>query len=80
MDTIKDGKGRGHLAGVNSKNRLLVRSTSVQQHLKSVWEAKYFEATTGKITLTDANEKGIVLSTGYSTTLGHLRVDLATAP
>jgi hypothetical protein len=75
MDTIKDGKGRGHLAGVNSKNRLLVRSTSVQQHLKSVWEGKYFEATTGKITLTDANEKGIVYLKNDSTVNDLLIID-----
>lgn len=60
MDTIRDGKGRGNLAGVNSKNRLLVRSTSMQQHLKSTLEASYFEATTGKVTLTTDTEKGIL--------------------
>lgn len=58
--TIRDGKGRGYSVGVNSKNRMLVRTTSVQQCLKSTFEGKYYEAATGKITLTTANETGII--------------------
>lgn len=75
MDTIRDGKGRGNLAGVNTKNRLLVRSTSAQQHLKSVWEGKYFEATTGKVTLTDAVETGIIYLKNDSTINDLLVID-----
>jgi hypothetical protein len=74
-DVIRDGEGRGYLAGVNSKNRLLVRTTSVQQCLKSVWEANYFEATSGKVTLTDANEKGIIYLRNDRTDNAYLIVD-----
>ena len=72
-DTIRDGKGRGFVAGVNSKNRLLVRSTGIEQFVKSSYEGNYFEASTGKITLTDANEKGIIYLKNDSPE-GHLLV------
>ena len=53
-DTIRDGKGRGYLAGVNSDNQLITRATAVEQRLHSSIDGAYFEATTGEITLTDA--------------------------
>ena len=59
-DTIRDGKGRGFLASVNSNNQLVTRSTSVEQRLKSAADAHYYEATTGKITLGNATSTGLV--------------------
>jgi hypothetical protein len=73
METIIDGRGKGFSLGINSKNRALVRTTSVQQYLKSTWEGLYYEATTGKISLTDANEKGIIYLKNDSLD-GHLLV------
>ncbi len=58
--TITDGKGRGYKAAVNSDNQLDVRSSSVEQRLVSALDFNYFEATTGKVTLTDANDTGLV--------------------
>ncbi len=60
MDTLRDGKGRGYLAAVNSNNQLIVRTTSVQQHTKSTVDGNYYEATTGVVTLTNAAETGII--------------------
>ena len=59
-DTIKDGKGRGYLAGVNSDNQLLTRATAIEQRLVSAIDGNYFEATTGVVTLTDAAELDIL--------------------
>lgn len=55
-DTIKDGTGHGYVAAVNSKKRLLVRATNVEQRLKTALDGDYYEASTGVLTLTDANE------------------------
>jgi len=59
-DTIKDGKGRGYLASVNSDNQVVCRSTSVEQRLVSTVDETYFEATTGKFTLSNAGETGSI--------------------
>ena len=59
-DTIRDGKGRGYLAGVNSDNQLITRATTVAQRLASTIDGNYYEATTGQITLSDATETGII--------------------
>jgi len=59
-DTIKDGRGKGFLVAVNSDQQLMTRATAVEQRLASTIDENYFEATTGKITLTDANETGII--------------------
>ena len=59
-DTIRDGKGRGFLSGVNFDNELLTRSTSVPQRLHSAVDGLYYEATTGIINLSDANELDII--------------------
>ncbi len=59
-DTIKDGAGKGYLAKVNSDNQLITRSTSVAQRLHSSSDGLYFEATTGIVTLTDANETPMI--------------------
>ena len=60
METIKDGKGRGYLAGVNKDNQLVTRSTSVVQHTKSAVDGNYYEIYSGLVTLTDAVETGII--------------------
>lgn len=67
-DTIRDGKGRGFLAAVNSKNQLVTRATSVQQRLKSAADENYHEVTTGKITLTNAGENGLIYMLNTGTT------------
>ena len=59
-DVIKDGKGKGFLAGVNNDNQLLTRSTVLQQRLESSIDGQYFEVTTGEITLTDDVETPIL--------------------
>ena len=59
-DTIRDGQGRGYLAGVNSDNQLVTRSTSLEQRGKSAIDGNYYEGTTGLITITDANETPII--------------------
>ena len=59
-EQIRDGKGRGFLTGVNSDNQLLTRATAVEQRLHSAIDSKYYELTTGLITLTDAVETPLV--------------------
>ena len=59
-EQIRDGKGRGYLAQVNKDNDLVVRNISVEQRLKSALDGNYYEATTGKITLTNATETGLI--------------------
>ena len=58
--TIRDGKGRGYISAVNSDNQLIVRSVAVEERLAATVDELYYEATTGKITLTDANETGLL--------------------
>lgn len=58
--TIRDGKGRGYLAAVNQENRLVVTAQVIEERLAATLDELYFEATTGKVTLTDANETGII--------------------
>jgi len=55
-DMIKGGGARSYLAIVNSKGRLLTRATIVEQRLKAAIDGDYYEATSGALTLTDANE------------------------
>ena len=59
-DTIKDGQGKGYLAGVNADNQLVTRSTTLNQRTKSAIDGNYYEATTGLLTLTDAAETPIL--------------------
>jgi len=60
MTVIKDGKGRGFVAAVNSDKELTTRSTIVEQRLASALDQNYYEASTGQIILTNANETGII--------------------
>jgi len=57
---IRDGKGRGFLAKVNSDQQLITRATAVDQRLASAADQNYYEATTAKVTLANANETGII--------------------
>ena len=57
---IRDGKGRGFLAAVNSDNQLVTRATDVEQRLASALDDNYFEATTGKVTLANDTETGLI--------------------
>lgn len=66
-EQIRDGIGKGYLAKVNSNNQLVTRSTTVEQRVHSALDFRYFEANTGAITLTDANEKGIIKITNNET-------------
>ena len=59
-DTLRDGKGRGWLAAVNSEQQLITRATAVEQRLVSATDANYYEASSDQITLTDAVETGII--------------------
>ena len=59
-ETIRDGKGRGYLAQVNSDNQLVTRAATNAQRLISTIDGQYYEATTGQITLTDAAEKPFI--------------------
>lgn len=59
-ETIRDGKGRGFLAAVNSDHQIITRSVLVEQRLLSALDHNYYEATTGQITLTDDSETGII--------------------
>jgi hypothetical protein len=59
-NTIRDGKGRGYQAAVNSENQLVTRSTIVEQRLKAAIDAKYYEASTGRIDCTDDAESAIL--------------------
>ena len=59
-NTIRDGKGRGYQAAVNSKNQLSTRATAVEQRLKSAIDGHYYETTSGVVTLTDTAETGII--------------------
>ena len=59
-DMIRDGRGRGYLAAVNSDQQLITRAVGVEQRLKSTIDQRYYEATTGQVTLLNANETGII--------------------
>jgi hypothetical protein len=59
-DMIKDGRGTSSLAHVNKDGQLVTRAVAVEQRMKSALDQNYFEATTGRITLTDAVETGII--------------------
>ncbi len=59
-DTIKDGAGTGQLARVNNDGQLVTRATAVEQRLHSSADGLYFEATTGKVEITDANETPMI--------------------
>ena len=59
-EMIRDGAGKGFLAKVNKDNQLTTRSIAVEQRLKSAVNEEYFEATTGKINLSDSNNTGII--------------------
>ena len=59
-EQIKDGKGTGKLAHVNEDNQLVTRAISVEQRLKATIDGNYYEATTGKVTLTNATETGLI--------------------
>ena len=66
-DTIRDGKGKGYLAAVNADNQLITRSTAVEQRLHSSIDGHYFEATTGQIDVTTANETPMIYIKNQST-------------
>jgi len=74
-EILRDGKGRGYLAAVNSDNQLITRATAVEQRLASTADGNYYEATTGQITLTDAVETGIIYLKNNSTQGLHIIID-----
>jgi len=59
-EQIRDGRGRGNLATVNSDGQIITRATAIPQHTKSSVDGNYYEAYTGKVTLVDAVERGII--------------------
>ena len=68
-EQIKDGKGRGFLAQVNEDQDLVTRSISVEQRLKATLDGNYYEATTGKVTLANATETGLIYLKNTHTTM-----------
>jgi hypothetical protein len=50
---IGDGKGHGFLAGVDSENRLLVRSTSERTDQQAMEDGDAYNINTGDISLTN---------------------------
>ena len=74
-DMIKDGKGRGFSASVNSDKQLVTRSVGVDQRLASALDFHYYEATTGKVTLTDDNDTGIIYLKNENTTGKSIIID-----
>jgi len=65
---IEDGQGKGNIAAVNNDNQLITRAASVEQRLVSALDDNYYEATTGKVTLADADETGIIYVKNTGTT------------
>ena len=60
-NTIVNGAaGPKYGAKVNADSQLITRATAVPQRLHSSVDGNYFEATTGKITLTDAAETPMI--------------------
>ena len=57
---LRDGTGDGFLAKVNNQNQLVVRDVSVQQQTQSAIRGEYYEAHSGLINITDANEIGLI--------------------
>jgi hypothetical protein len=74
-DQIRDGKGRGHLAGVNSDNQLITRATTVEQRLHSTIDQLYYEAYTGLVTLSNATETGFIYIKNSDKTGKHIVID-----
>lgn len=59
-EQIRDGTGDGFLTKVNNQNQLVVRSVTAAQQTQSAVRGEYYEAFTGLINLTDANETGVL--------------------
>ena len=60
-DTIVNGaNGPRYAAKVNADSQLITRATSVEQRLHSSIDGNYYEATTAKVTLTDAAETPMI--------------------
>ena len=57
---LRDGTGGGFLSKVNNQNQLVVRAVSAAQQTQSAVRGEYYEAFTGLINLTDANETGVL--------------------
>ncbi len=68
-NAIKDGRGSGFLAHVNEDNQLVTRAVNVEQRLKSTLDQNYYEATTGKVTLTGTTETGVIYMSNTHATL-----------
>lgn len=67
-DMIRDGKGSGKLAEVNSDNQLITRSINVEQRLKSTINTNYYEVSTGRINFPNDVETGFIYLQNTSTT------------
>ena len=57
---IRDGGGSGRLAIVDTQGKLTTRAIGVDQRLHAAAEARYFEATTAQVTLTDDSETPLI--------------------
>ena len=66
-ESIVDGAGTGNKAAVNTDNELRTRATTVEQRLHSTLDAKYYELTTGIITLVNATDTGLIYFINNST-------------
>lgn len=67
-DTLLDGHGRGYQARVNSDGMQVTRAVQVTQALYATLEQYYYEATTAQVTLTTANETGLIYILNTSNT------------
>jgi hypothetical protein len=72
-ETIKSGDS-GNVATVNQDNELRTRATSIEQRLHSTCDAKYYELSTGQITLVNATDTGLVYFLNNDVTPNHVIV------
>lgn len=82
MTLIKDGKGRGYSAAVNSNNRLETNSVVLSEEQLSGLEGKAFAISTQPVAFTSATESAILYMKNESTEtmiLDRARVMLGTA-
>jgi hypothetical protein len=59
-EQIVDGNGTGYRVAVNTDNELRTRATTIEQRLHSALDSKYYELTTGSITLTNATDTPLI--------------------
>ncbi len=66
-EQIVDGNGTGYRVAVNTDNELRTRATTIEQRLHSTLDSRYYELTTGAITLTNATDTPLIYFINNST-------------